>query len=268
VTVILIVLVVVFLAFAGIWTDLLWYRSVGFSSVYTKRITTSVLLFFGGALIMMIVVGANIVTAYRLRPAFRPPSPEQQGLDRYRSVLDPHRRAVLATLLVVIGLFTGSSTGGQWQIWLAFLNRQPFGIKDPQFHKDISFFVFTYPLLRSVLSFLFGAVVCALLYNGPESVALQGAFSFALGAAFSGTIFVNLAGYHVRSVAGDLAGRASGLFVTSLFAAATVAGYAFGWLVKLAGWTEAGNVQLVLLCMAGAAVSLMLQPALMAKPGA
>jgi len=118
------------------------------------------------------------------------------------------------------------------------------------------------------LSFLFGAVVCALLYNGPESVALQGAFSLALGAAFSGTIFVNLAGYHVRSVAGDLAGRASGLFVTSLFAAATVAGYAFGWLVKLAGWTDAGNVQLVLLCMAGAAVSLMLQPALMAKPGA
>lgn len=163
VVVILIVLVAVFLAFTAIWTDLLWYRSVGFSSVYTKRITTSVLLFFGGALIMIIAIGVNIVIAYRLRPAFRPPSVEQQGLDRYRAVVEPHRRAILIGLLILVGLFTGSSTGGQWRIWLAFLNRQPFGIKDPQFHKDISFFVFTYPLLRSVLTFGFTAVILALL---------------------------------------------------------------------------------------------------------
>jgi uncharacterized protein len=163
VIVVLVVLVALFLAFSAIWTDLLWYRSVGFSSVYTKRITTSVLLFFGAALIMIVAVGANIVTAYRLRPAFRPPSVEQQGLDRYRSVVDPHRRLILIGLLVIVGLFTGSSAGGQWRIWLAFLNRQPFGIKDPQFHKDISFFVFTYPLLRSVLTFLFAAVILSFI---------------------------------------------------------------------------------------------------------
>ena len=46
VIVVLVILVAVFLAFTAIWTDVLWYRSVGFSTVYTKQITTRVLLFF------------------------------------------------------------------------------------------------------------------------------------------------------------------------------------------------------------------------------
>jgi hypothetical protein len=69
----------------------------------------------------------------------------------------------------------------------------------------------------------------------------------------------------VKSVTADLAGRASGLFVTSLYGSATVAGYVIGWIVGLAGWTVAGNVQLVLLCALGAIVSLALRPDQMAR---
>ena len=58
----------VFLAFTAVWTDVLWYRSVGFSSVYTKQLTTRVMLFFAAGLIMVALLGVNIVTAYRLRP--------------------------------------------------------------------------------------------------------------------------------------------------------------------------------------------------------
>jgi uncharacterized membrane protein (UPF0182 family) len=159
VIVILVILVALFLAFTAIWTDVLWYRSVGFSSVYTKQITTRALLFFSAGLIMVGLLGANVVMAYRLRPAYRPTSAEQQGLDRYRTVIDPHRRIIVIALLSLVGLLTASAAASQWRTWLAFLNRQPFGVKDPQFHKDISFFVFTYPLLRVVLGFLFTAVI-------------------------------------------------------------------------------------------------------------
>jgi DHA1 family inner membrane transport protein len=117
-------------------------------------------------------------------------------------------------------------------------------------------------------SFLLAAIICALLFNGPESFPIQAAFSFTLGVTFSGTIFVNLAGYHVKSVTGDLAGRASGLFITSIFGSATAAGYVIGWLAKLYGWTVAGNLQLVLLCVLAAAVSLVLRSRLMAQRAA
>ncbi|MEP9379365.1 MFS transporter [Aquabacter sp. CN5-332] len=118
------------------------------------------------------------------------------------------------------------------------------------------------------LSYLFGAGVCALLFNGPTAFVAQAAFSFALGMAFSGMIFVNLVGYSVKAVSGELAGRASGIFVTCLYGAATVAGYLIGWLAGQVGWVTAGNTQLVGLCIVGAAISLLISPSKMARPAA
>jgi DHA1 family inner membrane transport protein len=114
-------------------------------------------------------------------------------------------------------------------------------------------------------SFLIASAIAALLFNGPTDFAAQAALSLVLGATFSGTIFVNLAACHVKSVSADLAGRASGVFVTSLYGSATIAGYVIGWIVGFAGWTVAGNVQLVLLCFAGAVISLALRPERMAR---
>jgi MFS family permease len=114
-------------------------------------------------------------------------------------------------------------------------------------------------------SFLVASAVAALLFNGPTDFASQAAFSLVLGATFSGTIFVNLAACHVKAVSADLSGRASGLFVTSLYGSATIAGYIIGWVVSLTGWTVAGNIQLVLLCFIGAVISLALRPERMAR---
>jgi uncharacterized protein len=74
----LIALIVVVSVYVALYTDLLWYRSVGFSSVFSRRLTTQVLLFFVFAFVMAAIVGANIVVAYRTRPPFRPMSQEQQ----------------------------------------------------------------------------------------------------------------------------------------------------------------------------------------------
>src|ERR1700704_517233 len=86
--------------------------------------------------------------------------------------------------------------------------------------------------MRPVLmvSFLIAAGIGWLLFNGPADFAAQATLSFAFGVAFSGAIYVNLAAYHIAAVNGRLSGRASGIFVTSFYAAASVAGYAIGWL--------------------------------------
>jgi MFS family permease len=121
------------------------------------------------------------------------------------------------------------------------------------------------PRIVLTTSFLVAGAVAALMFNGPTGFAAQAAFSLVLGASFSGTIFVNLAACHVKSVAANLSGRASGLFVTSVYGSATIAGYLIGWIVGLTSWTVAGNIQLVLLCLAGAVLSLALRPDRMAK---
>ncbi|RAY13330.1 UPF0182 family protein [Actinomadura craniellae] len=160
---VLAIIVVLFLVFTAVYTDLLWFRSVDSSSVYTTRLRTEILLFVGSGLLMALVVGANMMIAYRLRPAYRPLSVEQQGLERYRAAVDPHRRLIGIAVVGVLALLTGSSISGQWQIWLAFMNRTPFGVRDPQFGKDVSFFVFTYPFLRLLLGFLFAMLVLSIL---------------------------------------------------------------------------------------------------------
>ena len=121
--------------------------------------------------------------------------------------------------------------------------------------------------LRLVLgvSWPAGAIIGYLLFNGPGDFLVQAALSFAFGVVFAGTIYVNLAAYHVRSVSGALSGRAAGVFVSSYYTAASIAGYTIGWLANSWGWRAAGDVQLALLCLVGAATTFLLRPERMAQ---
>jgi len=77
---------------------------------------------------------------------------------------------------------------------------------------------------------------------------------------------VNLAGYHIRSVSGHLNNKASGVFVSSLYGSASIAGYTIGWLATSTGWSAAGLEQISLLACIGALLALALQPSRMALP--
>jgi hypothetical protein len=113
-------------------------------------------------------------------------------------------------------------------------------------------------------SFLCSGVLGYLLFGGSESVAAQVVLSFAWGFVASGTIHVNLAGYHVKAVRSGLASRAAGIFVTSLYGSAAVAGYLMGFIAAHGGWLRAGELQLLLLSLVGGVLALALRPGRMA----
>jgi uncharacterized membrane protein (UPF0182 family) len=152
---------------AGIWTDWLWFSAVHYPSVFGITYGTRWAMFFIAGLFMALVTGANAVLAYRLRPIYRPvPTPggdSGAAGDSYRLAIDPHRRLLLGVLLAVIGVISGLSAAGSWRTWLLFINQVPFHVRDRQFHLDLSFFVFTYPFIRLVLSYLFWAVLLSLV---------------------------------------------------------------------------------------------------------
>ena len=149
---------------AGVWTDFLWYRAIHYSSVFGTTYGTRWAMFFVAGLFMAVVTGANATLAYRLRPIYRPvPAPGQGGGDAYRMAIDPHRRLLLGVVLGVVGVISGISAAGSWRTWLLFANQVKFGKVDPQFKMDLSFFIFTYPFIRMVLSYLFAAVLLSLV---------------------------------------------------------------------------------------------------------
>ena len=159
----IVVLVILLSVYVGLETDYLWFRSVHFTTVFSRRLTTQILLFFVFGIGMAIVVGANLVVAYRWRPPFRPSSPEQQQLENLRATIHPYRAWIAGVVLLLIGVITGSAASGRWRTWMLWRNGVHFGQKDPQFHRDISYFAFTYPMQRFVLGMLFAAVVVSLV---------------------------------------------------------------------------------------------------------
>ena len=159
-------IVVLILIFTGLYTEYLWYDSVDLTSVFSTMLVTQGVLFVVGALLMTGIVAGNTLLAYRVRPMFGPSVlGAPHGADRYRQSLDPHRRLVFLIAMGGLALFTGSWAAGQWKTWLEFANATRFGDRDPQFRLDVSFFMFTVPFLRQVLTFLFTAVILSIVVS-------------------------------------------------------------------------------------------------------
>ncbi|HUY14332.1 MAG TPA: MFS transporter [Terriglobia bacterium] len=113
-----------------------------------------------------------------------------------------------------------------------------------------------------------GAFLCLaelgyLFFQRSEGIITREILTCIYGVLGSAILYVNLAGYHVKAVRSGLAGRGSGMFVTSLYGAAAFSGYLIGVIASRWGWVIAGEIQMSLLCVVGAALALGLRPSQM-----
>ncbi|WP_205471106.1 UPF0182 family protein [Nocardioides sp. SYSU D00038] len=160
------VLVVAFFlltTFASFYTDRLWYSATGYASVFNTLFWTRVLLFLVFGVLMGVVVSANIVIAYRLRPLFHPQSPEQSGLDRYREAVTPVRTWLVVGIGLLLAVFAGTSGTGEWRNFLLWRNGVDFGQDDQHFGRDIGFFVFDLPWFHYLVDFTMALAVISLI---------------------------------------------------------------------------------------------------------
>ena len=77
-------------AFASIYTDRLWFKEVGFTSVFSTLLWTRIGLFLVFGSIMAGVVAVNMYLAFRYRPLFRM-SGGDASVERYRDAVTPIR---------------------------------------------------------------------------------------------------------------------------------------------------------------------------------
>ncbi len=155
-------LVVSFVLFTGFYTDWLWFTSVDKPQVYTIAIVTRGVMFAGFGLALALVVLAALLISYRTRPAFAGTTPEQASLERYREAVEPYRGRIVLALTAIFGLFGGLAAAGEWGRYLQWRNSTPFGMTDPQFGLDVSFYTFELPFLRFLLGYAFVTVFIAL----------------------------------------------------------------------------------------------------------
>jgi uncharacterized membrane protein (UPF0182 family) len=158
----MVLLAAVFILGTALWADRLWYRAAGYTAVWSTVFSTRAALFAVFGLLTALLVGLNAWLAYGLRAPLSAMSEEQQSLERYRWAIDGRRRRILLATALLPGLVGGATASNAWQTWLGYDHRTAFGTVDPQFHRDVSFYVFTLPWYRFLVDFGLTALVVTL----------------------------------------------------------------------------------------------------------
>ena len=159
--VVLAVLIVAFEVFVNVYTSSAWYSSVGEHGVYIRKLRSEVLLaLVVGGLSAAAVLGTGLL-AYRFCiPQMGPP--RSTWARRYRAYWHRRRYWLLGLLSAVVFLVSALTAAGHWQQWLQWRNATSFGRSDPQFHRDVSYYLFIYPFHRYVVNTALVIVVLAL----------------------------------------------------------------------------------------------------------
>jgi uncharacterized membrane protein (UPF0182 family) len=158
-----IVLLIVVQAIANFFTNYLWFRSESFDDVWRSMTVARLELggFFIGVFFVACWVSLLVVDKVAPRALFM--SPEQEFVRRYQATIGRHRRTVRTVASVILALIVGSGAASQWQHWLLFLHGGSFGVRDPQFHKDVGYFVFKLPFLSFLVNWTQVALIVLLI---------------------------------------------------------------------------------------------------------
>ncbi len=149
-----------FVSFSGVWVDVLWFTQVGFTSVLFTQWIALAAIGVASFLLMAVPLWLSMSIAYRLRPLSVRLS---EGAERYKDAVEPMRKVIMNLGPIVVGLLAGVAAASKWPTVVQWINKTPFGQTDPQFHLDISFYVYDLPMYQFVVAQVEGALLVALL---------------------------------------------------------------------------------------------------------
>ncbi len=164
--VLLIILLFSLRGLAGFYTDYLWFQSLGQGSTWRELLGAKVIPAVVFTAFFFVILLASLMIADRLAPKLRPAapaSPEDELVNRYQEVTSRYQGRIRVGVSVFFALIAGIGVSSQWQNWILFTHRVDFGITDPQFHRDVGFYVFQLPFIRFILNWLFAGLVIILL---------------------------------------------------------------------------------------------------------
>ena len=154
-----------FPALAGLVTDWYWYDSVEFESVFLTSIKAKLAVGFIAGLVSFGYFFANLRVAQRglvPDPFVLKLSPNVPRVDITRIL-----RLTTWPVSIVLALLVGMSASSAWLVVLRFFNATQFGVADPVFGRDISYYFFTLPAIASALGFFIGITILVLFMVVP-----------------------------------------------------------------------------------------------------
>ncbi len=186
---VIILLVVVcgtlFVGCAKVWTDYLWYQSVGQTAVFWTRFSSVATVSSTTFSIVAAVLLLTMLAALRLAPGWRrhtsgqsrarvvdtPQGPKtvqdpRAFLDVIGDKISPILRVVICIAALVIAFMFAGTLSQHWETMRLALSKVAFGTSDPQFGIDVGFYVFQLPAVKIVLNEAGNLIVLSILLTG------------------------------------------------------------------------------------------------------
>ncbi|WP_372710538.1 UPF0182 family membrane protein [Arthrobacter rhombi] len=155
------ILVAAFIFFANIYADVLWFNQTGFAEVFWTELLTKIIIFVVAFVVMAGAIWASLQVAFKTRPVYAPDLQASDNISRYQAQLEPIRRLLMWGIPLVIGAFAATAVASQWKTVLLFIHQVPFGEVDPQFHKDLSFYMNSMPFYGLLVGYFISVVLIA-----------------------------------------------------------------------------------------------------------
>ena len=147
----------------AIYVDYLWFESVDYEGNFRRVLSARISLLLAGTLIAGLVLGLNLWLARRLAP---------QGVEEsfIEDVDAPAIRRIvtvaLAALTIFIAILFGGVAAGSWETILIWLNGVEFGVTEPAFGRDVSFYLFDLPAYHLIQGWVLSLLVLSVLGAG------------------------------------------------------------------------------------------------------
>ncbi|MFR9838482.1 UPF0182 family protein [Corynebacterium striatum] len=148
----------------GFYTDWKWFGAIDYRGVFTTTLVARIVLFILFAVVAGGVVFAAGFVAWRGRPDSIDFSDLNSPVYQYRRSIEKTMGLFLKVIPILVGAVAGLLGQASWREFMLFLNGQDFGVKDPQFQRDLGFYAFQLPVWNIVVSaFSMLLMVCFLL---------------------------------------------------------------------------------------------------------
>jgi len=147
-------------------TDWWWFQEVGYESVFWITFLTQMKMAALFGLAFFAIFYLNLFLANRF-------SKQGYWVDRDELIHIPPWEAgnqPLGTLIllasVLFSLFAALRGSAHWEVFLQFFNATPFQISDPLFNRDIGFYVFQIPFLKTIYGWLMTVLAITTVASG------------------------------------------------------------------------------------------------------
>jgi uncharacterized protein len=158
----------------SVYVDWLWFQEVGYTQVFTTSLIFKTLLALLGGGIFALLIYANARIAARAVRGIRFLDHENFIELPSLELIDPLVQRLLLPAALVLGLFAAPQAASHWESFLLLLNPTSFGLDDPLYNRDLSFFVFQLPALRTLYNWLLAALALSLVVTAAIYVLYRG----------------------------------------------------------------------------------------------